>query len=505
MTNRLPSWLADWRGLCIALALFVVLVACSWVGFIGSDDVTYARGAYGWIEQFPFVGGHGTIRYPLTIPMALSFLTFGEHEVAMVLPSLLYLLGFLALAWRLTRSAAGSAAALGALALLVTSPLLVIQASIASVDIVELFFVFASFAFFWTCLDEGVDRVRLILAGVMAGCAFLTRETAIFIALFYAPLFLIGHRMRRLDYLWIALGFIAAWAVELVYLGIMTGDPLYRFNISLNHDSTIDRSIDLAGNMIVHPLVDPLLVLLLNQEFMFLFLLAIPLGAWLCVAKDVEPGRRHYVRLVAWLGISWFLCTGAALTLLPLNPRYFMIPCVAACILTGVALVRIAARGGRAKKMAVAAMAVIFAGNFGGIYVENKDSLFGERTLAQIVAANPRATIVTDPMTRYRADLLLRWAGAGGRVLDRPPVAGDLYFFNPSNAAKANFKMPADRVEAYVPDPDWKVVGYHRVKPTYAAHIVAALGMDSVLAPRIWQKLRERHQPVTMLQVPSTQ
>ena len=38
----------------------------------------------------------------------------------------------------------------------------------------------------------------------------------------------------------------------------MTGDPLYRFHISLNHDATIDRSLDLAGNVIVNPLIDPL-------------------------------------------------------------------------------------------------------------------------------------------------------------------------------------------------------------------------------------------------------
>ena len=81
------------RGLWIALALFVLLTALAWVGFIASDDVTYARGAYGWIEHFPFVGGHGTIRYPITIPMALSFLTFGGNEFAMVLPALLYLIG----------------------------------------------------------------------------------------------------------------------------------------------------------------------------------------------------------------------------------------------------------------------------------------------------------------------------------------------------------------------------------------------------------------------------
>ena len=56
------------NGLLVMLLIgYVALVALFWVGFIASDDVTFAEGAYGWIEQFPFVGGHGTIRYPLTI------------------------------------------------------------------------------------------------------------------------------------------------------------------------------------------------------------------------------------------------------------------------------------------------------------------------------------------------------------------------------------------------------------------------------------------------------
>ena len=40
----------------------------------------------------------------------------------------------------------------------------------------------------------------------------------------------------------------------------------------------IDRGIDLAGNVIIHSIVDPLLVILANQEFVLLFRIAIPLG-----------------------------------------------------------------------------------------------------------------------------------------------------------------------------------------------------------------------------------
>ena len=263
-------------GIFVALLTFAALVSWGWVGFLGSDDVTFAIGGYGWLEQFPYVGGHGTIRYPITIPIALSFLTLGEHEFAMVLPSLLYMIGFLVLTWFAVKRASDGWLAFSALAALVTCPLLVIQSSIASVDIVEMFYLFGSAYLFWCCAEDGPNAKRLFFAGALAGLGFLTRETAIFIAMFYAIYFAIGYRFHRRHYLWIAAGFVSVWIIEVIYLWIMTGDPLYRITIALNHDSSIDRSIDLAGNVILHPLVDPLLVVLANQEFMALFFIAIP-------------------------------------------------------------------------------------------------------------------------------------------------------------------------------------------------------------------------------------
>ena len=57
------SGLLRWgRGLVLMLLVFLLLVAWAWVGYLGSDDVTFAIGGYGWLEDFPFVGGHGTIR-----------------------------------------------------------------------------------------------------------------------------------------------------------------------------------------------------------------------------------------------------------------------------------------------------------------------------------------------------------------------------------------------------------------------------------------------------------
>lgn len=483
-------------------ALFLALVAACWVGFIGSDDVTFARGAYGWIEHFPYVGGHGTIRYTLTVPMALSFHLLGENEFAMVLPSLAYLLAFLFLAWRTTRDAAGAGPASAALLLLVTLPLLVIQASIANVDVIELAFLFTSFALYWRCVESGADTRRLLGAGAFAGLAFLTRETAIFAAAFYAPLFLVGYRLPRERYLLIATGFLAVWSLELTYLWVMTGDPLYRFNIALHHDSTIDRTVDLAGNVIVNPLVDPLLVLLFNQEFMLLFFAAIPLGLWLCFARSIEPRRQRYARLIGWLGLSWFLCAGAVQHLLPLNPRYFTVTAAMTCILTGMALAEFAGRGKRARASAALTALALLGANSVGVLVENKDPLYGERVLARVVNANPKATLYTDPSTRYRADLLLRWEAAGQRVLGASPVPGSLFLYNPAHADHADAHLPATDLPRYRPQPGWTVVRRFELATPLPARMVRELGLDRSLPAGVWHKLSSHHPPVTLYRLP---
>lgn len=506
MTDRLASLVTPGRrGLWIDLALFALLVALSWVGFIASDDTTYARGAYGWIEHFPYVGGHGTIRYPITVPMAASFLILGGNEVAMVLPSLLYLILFLILAWRVTRDVAGPLPAFAALVAIVTNPLIAVQASIASVDIIEMALLFAAWLLCFRCLETGVaDRRRLIGAGILAGLAFLTRETAVFVAVYFGLLFLAGHRIGRWNYLWIAAGFVAVWALELVYLGIMTGDPLYRFNIALHHDSTINRSVDLAGNVIVHPLVDPLLVLLLNQEFMALMLFALPLGAWLCLSRSIPQRLRHFARQIALFGGCWFVCVGAAQHLLPLNPRYFMITSTMACLLTGTALGWLWQQGSaRIRWAALGGLALLAGTNLVGIAVENRDPAFGDETLVAALTDHPGERIGTDPETAFRAQIPLRWADAAARVDTAPPAPGSLYYYNPLRAAKPAGHIAAEAAPLYRPQPGWILVSEYQAAPSHLARLFEATGTDRLLPAAIWQKLRHPADPAYLYRIPS--
>lgn len=490
------------RGLWLGLGLFALLASLFWVGFIASDDTTYARGAYGWIDHFPYVGGHGTIRYPITVPMALSFRALGGNAFAMVLPSLLYLAGFLILAWRVTRDVAGPLPAFCALLACVTNPLLLIQSSIANVDAIEMALLFGAWLLVFRCLEEGPTRGRLLGAGALVGAAFLTRETAIFIIPWFGLLFLAGHRFNRWHFLWVAAGFLAVWALELVYLGIMTGDPFYRFNIALHHDSTIDRSIDLAGNVIVHPLVDPLLVLLFNQEFMLLMFFAVPLGTWLCCGSSVPPRVRHFARLLALFGLVWFVCVGAVQHLLPLNPRYFMITSTMACLLAGTALGLLLQGGSqRIRTAALAGMALLVATNMIGIIVENRDPAFGEEQLVVALARHPGEPVATDPMTLFRAGIPLRWSGDTDRVTAAPPVRGSLYYYNPARAAKPNARMDAAAAPHYQPQPGWELVERFAPQQSWLARTLEATGIARLLPGAVWRKLDHPNEPAYLYRV----
>src|SRR5262245_58740797 len=75
-------------NLFLVLIVGAVMLGLAWVGYVGSDDHSYARGALGWINEFPYVGkDHWTLRHTVVIPVALGFVIFGFREISLALPS----------------------------------------------------------------------------------------------------------------------------------------------------------------------------------------------------------------------------------------------------------------------------------------------------------------------------------------------------------------------------------------------------------------------------------
>ena len=128
----------------VALA-FAALLATTWVGFIESDDLEYARSAALWLDAFPHLGqSHWGLRHMIVLPVAASFAVFGRGEVALVLPTVLYAAGIVAMTGFCVRRVAGTLAGYLAALLVATLPVLATGASIVYSDIPEAFFVLAS-------------------------------------------------------------------------------------------------------------------------------------------------------------------------------------------------------------------------------------------------------------------------------------------------------------------------------------------------------------------------
>lgn len=482
----------------VYLLIFILLLFLFWTGYVASDDAIYANGAYGWLTEFPYVGGHGTIRYPLVMPMALSLLLLGENIFALVLPSLLYSLTMAGLLILLVCKADEQGRGIWAALLLVTSPLLVIHTTIASIDITEAFYLFASFLVFYKALRDERKFLFLFLSGALAGVAFLSRETAIFIAVFYGVLFLCGYGMPRKYYWCVALGFFAVWTLELLYLAVMTGDPFYRINISLHH-WTPDRPPEDFGNFKLHPLLDPFLLLLVNQEFMFLFWFGLPAGIYVFSASDWRGESNRLARLLVVLGAVWLTCAIVLpifIRILPPVPRYYMVPVISFSLAIGLVLAHMAATA-RGRNYAWIIGGFLIVTNLAGMYVENRNPIFGEKDLASIANDYPEP-VYTDPMTLYRADLLLDWKDAKAKVRAEAPPPGSLYFYNPPRADTENIYVSAGKITQFQPQPGWREIRRSAPDPKFAGLLLEKLGLADIVPARLWKALYRGH-PGTVL------
>ena len=473
-----------------AVGVFIALVLIFWVGLWGADDTTYWAGSTGWLEHVPYVGtDHGRLRHTMVIPMAIARRLFGDGMLAMTLPTLLHGIGAILVAGFWMGRVAGPVAAAGALALMVTNPQFVLVSSTADIDVLELFYVLSGFALMQAAMDRPAERVRLLLwAGLLLGLGMLTRETIVFAVVAIGLLFLAGYGMKRAYYFAIGAGFLVPFGLELIYLGVMTGNPLYRASISVHHDSTINRWIPQGAAVpLVHPVIDPFIMLLLNHNFALLFWVGPPLIVWLFRRGALSLRARRLAVLLTTLGVTWILFAAETWKLLPLTPRYFLLPSILVSILSGLALARLWQLGRRRLALGIGLVLVI--ANIGAVWLDNRNYFYGEHELVDVTSRH-QGTIHTDPQTLRRAGLLLEWKGLRGRVTAAPPEPGDLFYHNPTRAP-----------DELRPKPGWIVVEKDGLPETIGQRLARLLLPPGTIPPGIWEKLGRGHPDVTLYRV----
>ncbi|MEW6293382.1 MAG: glycosyltransferase family 39 protein [Pseudomonadota bacterium] len=508
-----------------AATAILVAVVLGWVGFYGSDDLSYAAGGYGWLNDLPYVGvNHWTLRHTIVVPMAALFGIFGVSEVTLVLPVTLQYLALLALVfWLMQRYFDTTAACIAAL-ILGTLPLTAVAASTVVPDFAEVFFCLLSLALFYEATRRERRTALLLLAGVAAGFGWLTRETVVFFLLTYGVLFLAGYSIPRRQYFVMAVGFLAVVGIEFLYFTAMTGNPLYRIHTDLathlggdiiGSDKTasgLERALakvegelygplSRTGSFSVSRFLDPILVILANQEFMLLYYLAVPAALWTAIKRPFTGSGGRMLAVFGLAGAIWFLCLYLQIGM-TLLPRYYLLPTVA-LIMVFAAWLRMYLWE-RSPALAVALLIAMFSSHLLGIYVDNRNPIFGERALVEYLKQTDEI-VHTDPETARRGGFLYKLAGVENRVVAAPPKAGEPFFYNPAYVAfgsmAQNRQKLIEQLSPYKPQESWPLIWHKEPEHRHIGVVIDFLGLRDRLPAEIYRRLVTPNFPVAVYRV----
>lgn len=432
-----------WMWPALLGLLTVAALWFGWIGFIASDDALYHAGAMRWIEVGPSPGAdHWSTRFPLVLSFAALLRIAGDGFAAFAATALIWYAALIAVAGGLASRIGGMRAGWIAAILIATMPVIVSHASTVSCDLAEAFFLLAGL---WLLAGLPGGLIRGVGAGMCFGLAILCRETAGLALVGLGPLFLLGRPIDRRMLIASGVGLALVIGGEALFQYALTGDPLHRYALAFHHDAHIDRAANMEGNFLLHPVIDPLLVLLVNDDFGLLFWLA-PVALAAGAARDLPPAPRRLLLTLTAMAAANFLLVAVLYGKLVLNPRYFTLPAIAAAILLAMWL----ARSRPTLRMVVigglAGTNLLLAG------LGNAHPRWGMEAMVEAAAAHPGEPVYALADDVARAWLPLRYAGlTNARPVPAPP-GGLLVTETPPSgvAVLARYPSPPTRVGAIV-------------------------------------------------------
>lgn len=479
----------------------VFMLTFAWVGYMASDDGFYAEAAEGWLNHFPFVGdNHWSLRHPFVMSVALSFAGFGVGEYSLVLVTTAFFLATVAVAYLWVSREFGPNLGLWVGLVLVSTPLFAVISTISGAEMTEVFFVLLSLSLFHRGIVNN-SVLPYLLAGLAAGLAVSTRETSVALLLLYTVLFLFNFGGHRARYLLLGLGFAIPVLAEMSYLWFHTGDWLYRLNIDLNqgqHRSADYRS-PATGNVDAgkfSALFNPLLSLLVNQEFMLLFFLLIPAAVWVWRSPGLTGRQRNMLGLLVGVVAAWVVTIGYLIPVRQL-PRYYTVATLGAGMVVAVWI----ALGLWAHKRFWGTVVGfgLLSTNLLSVYVENKDPIFGERAFVEQIP-NYQEKLYTDQKTYYSSGFLLREHRVMASADHGVPENGGLYLYNPNRVLQDT--RPKGYVATYSPREGWREIA--RIDPgrKWSGYVLEWLGLTKYLPQGIVKRLDRPVQAVVIYRVP---
>lgn len=455
---------AQWQWAALVGVAMAAALWFGWVGFIASDDSLYHQGAMRWLTDPPFAGNdHWSTRFPLTITFAAVLKLMGQNYAAFGVTAVLFYVALVAVTGRFAANIGGPRAGWIAALLTATLPVVVSHATTVSVDLTEAAALMAGALLVGRADDDRAGYLSALGGGALFGVAILCRETSVLALAALGPLFLIGRPFSRRVLLACAIGAAAVLIGEAFFQYSMTGDPLRRYTIAFNHDEHIDRAANKEGNFLLWPPIDPLLVLLINDDFGLLFWLtgvAVLGGAW----RMVGSGQRSPLVLLTWMAAAGFLLVSALYSKLVLNPRYFMLAAIAAVVVLAVWLDHLGPR-----LRALILLAVV-GSNLLLMSVGNAHPRWSMEALVLAAEAHPGETVAGEPSDVRRADIPMAFIGQ--RNVGYAPAAPGGLVVAPADAA-----------------PKGEVVARYASPPTRLGGILRTLGMERVVPGAIQRRM----------------
>lgn len=479
--------------------LMLLLMTQLYVGFQAGDDKSYLAGALGWVDTFPYVGdNHWSLRHTITVPTALFIRLLGFHEYAVSLTNSIYFILLVAVnAWYVRRYLGHGTAVLATLTM-ITLPGFIVLATFLDIGIPELLFLSLSFWLYRTAIARPQALAPWLSSGVCLGLAFITRETAASMIIFFGLLFVFKPQAPRSRYMLAFAAFMAVYATDWGYLTAMTHNPLYRFSLDLNHDR-VDRFamlarvasrgglIDGEGNISVNVFLDPFLNLFISQKYTLLFWLLIPALFYCRRIRGAAPAVLT-LQLLAGYALVSFVFLGANPKLY-LVPRYFLSTAWAALIIVAYWLA--ALRAAQRLRHFWLALGALLAVNTVALSVENTNPRFIERQLVAWVEAHPNERLYTDLETIEKARYLFGFGGVAMTSLsfEAPPPGATFFYSADRLALCASSGRCRARVSSYTPRADWQELERIRPAPRPIGRLLHALGLDRLIPEDIARRL----------------
>lgn len=410
--------------LCAALALRLVFFG----GLLGWDDLEYWEGARALRAGHYVPTSTFQLRYTLTVPLAVGQAWLGEGEWVLALVPFAYSAAHLALAWGVGLLLGGASLAAAAVALLAIVPLDVIAATDLHSDLTLAVFLGASvYAMLRGEREPRRAGAWLGLAGVALGLATATKEVALaLLPVLILRLWLVNRWAAEATYRWLVAGFIAVAVAEMAWLGIVTGDPLYRYRgpIAGYHAATMLPRPPGYAWMLVYP------DMLLNPSSGSFGYFA---GIFYLVAASTVWALRRSQPTVGQLGV-WWGCLLVLFNFAPLDASFTrplfhhfartLHPLLMPFALSAALWLLVALQGRGRLRMAVGGAVVVLAAI--GIVTTHADyhawTVVARQATPVIERLPAEARVVTDPVTAAQLRFLL--PGRRGRIASYTDSAG---------------------------------------------------------------------------------